>query len=135
MDLVEQLRRDEGVRHTIYTDSLGIPTIGVGRNCRDKGLSDAEIDFLLANDIAQVRTALSRFSWYTDLDPVRQGALENMAFNMGWADLLHFPAMLHCLATKDWAGAASAALDSLWAKQVGPRADRLARQLRTGEWQ
>jgi lysozyme len=32
--LEAELRRDEGVRYTIYADTMGIPTVGVGHNCR-----------------------------------------------------------------------------------------------------
>ena len=49
--LIDQLRIHEGVEKTVYNDSEGIPTIGVGRNLRDRGLSDDEIDYLLSNDI------------------------------------------------------------------------------------
>ena len=49
--LTDQLRFHEGVRNKVYKDHLGIETIGVGRNLVDRGLSDHEINVLLANDI------------------------------------------------------------------------------------
>jgi len=131
MSLEDQLKRDEGVRAKPYLDSLGIETIGVGRNIRDVGLYPDEIDYLLANDIKRAQAALSDFAWYQALDHVRQDAIVNMAF-MGVEKLLHFPTMIHCLSVSDWDGAAAAALDSLWAKQVGDRATRIAAQLKTG---
>ena len=51
---VSQLRFHEGVRNQVYKDHLGIETIGVGRNLRDRGLSDEEVDYLLSNDITLV---------------------------------------------------------------------------------
>lgn len=39
----QQLTVDEGVRARVYSDTIGIPTIGVGRNLRDVGLSQDEI--------------------------------------------------------------------------------------------
>jgi lysozyme len=134
MDILEQLRRDEGVRNKIYTDSLGIPTIGVGRNLRDVGLSDTEVNFLLTNDVVRVQEELDSFAWYQGLDEVRKGALTNMAFNLGVAGLLHFPHLLAALAKADWVTAAQEMADSKWAAQVGPRALRLEQQILTGEW-
>ena len=48
-DLIEQLRRHEGVRSTVYKCTAGFETIGVGRNISESGLglSDDEIDYLL----------------------------------------------------------------------------------------
>jgi lysozyme len=134
MDLAEQLTRDEDDREFPYVDTVGKITIGIGHNLTDRGLSKAARQFILAEDIAEVRAQLAPFAWYQGLDPVRQGALENMAFNLG-GGLLHFPTMIHYLSVHDYANAKVAALDSKWAKQVGDRAYRLARQLETGEWQ
>jgi lysozyme len=135
MDLKEQLIRDEGSRPKVYLDTAGIPTIGVGRNLRDVGLSQSEIEMLLSNDIARVEASLAIYPWFTVLDPVRQAAVMNMAFNLGVSGLLHFPHMLSALDKQDWTTAASEALNSAWAAQVGARASRIAQQISTGEWQ
>jgi lysozyme len=135
VNLIEQLRRDEGVRTTVYLDSVGIPTIGVGRNLRDVGLSDSEVDFLLANDIQRAEDGLSGFAWYQGLDEVRKAAVTNMAFNLGVSGLLHFPHFIAALAKQDWTTAAAEMANSAWAGQVGARAKRLEQQILTGEWQ
>lgn len=135
MDIETQLRRDEGVRQFPYTDTVGKLTIGVGRNLADVGLSDAEIDFLLQNDIQKVTSILgSRLPYFNALDLVRQGVLVNMGFNLGFTRLERFNNMLAAFARGDWETAANEMLASLWAKQVGARADRLAEQTRTGQW-
>lgn len=134
MDLVEQLRRDEGVRAKPYTDTVGKLTIGVGRNLTDVGISDTEVNFLLTNDIARVQAQLEPFAWYQALDDVRKGAIENMAFNLGIGGLLHFPHMLAALQKQDWVAAADEMANSEWAKQVGDRARRLEQQILTGQW-
>ena len=46
-----------------------------------------------------------------------------------------FVTAIHYLSVKDYVNSAAAFLDSVWAKQTGDRAIRLARQLETGEWQ
>jgi lysozyme len=135
MDLIEQLTRDEDDKEFPYVDSVGKITIGIGHNLTDRGLSKAARQFILAEDIAEVKSQLSPFAWYQNLDSVRQGAIENMVFNMGIGDLLHFPSMIHYLTIHDYVNAKAEALNSKWAKQVGDRATRIARQLETGEWQ
>lgn len=132
----DQLRRDEGVRKFPYADTGGKITIGVGRNLTDVGLSGDEIEAMLQNDLNEVVAQLyGNLPLYRKLSNVRAAVLENMAFNMGFHGLLEFRQALACMENSDWEGAAKEILDSDWAKQVGDRAERLAQQLRTGEWQ
>lgn len=135
MDLVQQLRRDEGVRHSPYLDSRGVLTVGVGRNLRDVPFSDDEINLMLVNDIKDKMKQLSAFEWYNTLDDVRKAAVTNWAFNVGVHGLLGFPHAIAALAKKDWATANTEMMDSAWSRQVGERANRLAKQILTGEWQ
>lgn len=124
--LKTELRIDEGYRYKSYKDTKGYTTIGVGRNLDTVGLRDDEIDLMLNNDIAVANAALHlHLLFWDDLPDAAQRALVNMAF-MGVEKLLGFPTMLHCLSLKDYEGAAVACLDSLWAKQVGARAERVA---------
>ncbi len=127
------LKRHEGVRSTVYTDTAGIPTIGVGRNLRDKGLSSPEVDYLLDNDILETSAFLVKtFPWFVALDTPRSMALIDMTFNVGPAGLLKSPKMLAAFASGDYATAAEEALDGPWAAQVGARATELAAIMRTG---
>ena len=135
MTIQDQLRRDEGVRNLAYVDTMGKVTIGVGRNLTDSGVSDYEIEILLENDIqAVIRILEARLPYFGALDPVRQGVLINMCFNMGFNGLEEFHIMLGAIARGNWDAAAAEMLDSDWAREVGSRATRLAQQLITGEW-
>jgi lysozyme len=132
--LEEQLMRDEGVRLKPYRDSVGKLTIGVGRNLDDVGISHDEADVLLRNDIDRASAWLrTHFPWTLALDEVRRAALVNMAFNLG-GRLEGFVQLLARLEAGDYESAAKEMLDSAWAHQVGPRAVRLAEQIRTGNW-
>lgn len=136
MDIIAQLRRDEGVKKFPYTDTVGKLTIGVGRNLTDVGLADTEINFLLRNDIYKVQQELTaRFPFFAALDLVRQNVLVNMGFNLGVPGLAHFHLMMAAIEKNDWTTAASEMLNSQWARQVGNRATRLALQMTSGEWQ
>ena len=135
-EIVKQLRRDESVRLMPYKDSVGLLTIGVGR-CLDRvGISNVEADMLLKNDINRTMAALDKeLPWWLTLDEARRGVLLNMTFNLGITGLLAFRNTLSMIQRGDYAGAAAGMLASKWAKQVGPRALRLAEQMRSGAWQ
>jgi len=137
--MTKQLRRDEGVVDHAYTDSEGYLTIGVGRLIdKRKGgrLTDVEMDFLLANDIAEKEAELeARVSFYNSLSEARRGVLLNMAFNLGVGGLLAFKNTLKLVELGMYEKASVEMLNSKWARQVGNRATRLSKQMATDEWQ
>lgn len=139
MNISEQLRRDEGVEKSAYSDSLGYLTIGVGRlidKRKGGGLSDAEIEYLLQNDIKEKEAELkSKIKFYSRLDDARKGVLLNMAFNLGVEGLLKFKNTLRLIEAGNYQAASVEMLKSTWARQVGDRAKRLSKQMLTGEWQ
>tara|TARA_R100001086_G_scaffold168135_1_gene91352 strand:+ start:1755 stop:2174 length:420 start_codon:yes stop_codon:yes gene_type:complete len=131
--LIDQLRIHEGVEKTVYNDSEGIPTIGVGRNLRDRGLSDDEIDYLLSNDIDIVVDELDKvMPWWKDLDEVRQRVLCDLVFNLGMPRFSGFKKSISYMKQQMWDQAADELLDSKWARQVGRRAQTLSEMMRTG---
>ena len=134
--LMDQLKLHEGVRSHPYDCPAGYLTIGVGRNISETGLglSDDEIDYLLRNDIERCYQELDRFAWFMDLDTVRQEALVNMCFNLGFPRLTRFTKMMCAMAEGKFSLAAAEALDSKWARQVGQRAKDIAHMLEFGEY-
>ena len=135
-NLEQQLYRDEGLRFKAYTDTTGNVTIGVGRNLSTTGISASEAATLLANDIQRTQNALSAaLDWFSALDSVRQGALLNMAFNMGVNGLLGFKQFLVYMQAANWQAAANDMLNTTWAREVGARAERLAKQIQMGDWE
>jgi lysozyme len=140
--LKAELERDEGRRLTAYRDSLGYWTIGVGHllgsSPRMSSITDAECDALFVADVQAAEKFLdthlpSAQYWapYHGEAPYR--ALVNMAFNLG-PKLLEFKKFLAALsgAEPDFTTAAKEMLDSLWAKQVGDRAQRLHDMILSG---
>jgi lysozyme len=152
--LVEMLIADEGMELQVYTDSLDIDTIGVGRNLEDRGLTDEELQhlgytslqdvymngltlygarYLLRNDIAIVEKELCRaHSCVEELDEARQMVCINMAFNLGMPRLNRFKKMWAAIYEGDYGTAALEMLDSKWADQVKGRALRLSNIMKTG---
>ena len=128
-----QIMRHEGVRLKVYTDTLGIETIGVGRNLRDKGITHDEALFLLDNDLDECIRDCATFPWFADLDPVRQRVVVDLRFNLGPSRLRGFKNTLYSISKGQYAAAANGMLNSKWAKQVGVRASRLAEMMKTGK--
>lgn len=138
-ELKKRIAEEEGRKATLYKDSEGFWTIGIGRlldPAKGGRLREAEIDYLFENDVSAAHSALmSRLPWISSLDDVRVGALINMAFQMGPGGVVAFTSMLEALRTGNWQKAHDEALSSLWAKQTPARAERAAKELLTGEWQ
>jgi lysozyme len=136
MNLTDQLRRDEGEILHAYTDSLGYITIGVGVMIdarKGGGITQDESTYLLQNRINALADKLQQsIPWFAGLDPVRQDALKNMAYNLGVDGLLKFHQTLSYLEQGNYGAAAAEMLHSVWAQQVGARAQRLSIQIRTG---
>ena len=91
--LIDMLKRHEGVRSKVYMCSAGYETIGVGRNIAESGLglSEDEISYLLSNDIARVREELNdTYFWFAALNEARQDAMIDICFNLGLTRLRGF---------------------------------------------
>lgn len=131
--LSDELVRDEALRLKPYRDSKGLLTIGVGRNLDEVGITQQEAMHLLQNDIGRTIIDLDKFvPFWRRLDETRQRVLANMMFNMGWGKLGQFKMMLGAVERGDFAGAAAEMANSAWAKQVGPRAERLKKMMLEG---
>lgn len=139
MNIIDQLKRDEGCKLSVYNDHLGYATIGIGRMIDSRkggGISQEEADYLLANDVKRVKAELSKsIPWIEGLDEVRQSALINMAFQLGTAGLLKFKNSLSLIERGKYAEASAEMLNSTWAKQTPNRAKRISDQIYTGIWQ
>lgn len=131
--LVEQLVLHEGLRRFPYADTTGHLTIGVGRNLTDKGITFGEAMILLDHDLDEAITDLADFPWFAGLDAVRQRVLVDMRLNLGAAGFRGFKRMIRMLSEEKYALAAGSMRDSLWAKQVKSRADRLIKMMTSAE--
>jgi lysozyme len=154
--LLEELVKHEGLRLQVYQDTLGIDTIGIGRNLKDRGISKEELDeldipnidhvyeygiteadamLLAENDVQIVEEELLRaHPCVEDLDAVRQLVLVDMAFNMGVPRLCKFKKMWNAIHEKKFDSASKEMLDSRWANQVKSRSVKLANAMHNGEF-
>jgi len=127
------LRADEGYARQLYACPAGKLTIGVGHNIEDNGLSDEVIEHILEEDIARAEEDVrALFENYDTLDEVRQEVLVNMAFNLGRSRLAKFIKFISAMNTRHFVLAAAEGTDSVWAEQVGKRAQLLMMRMATG---
>jgi lysozyme len=134
-NLREMIKRHEGVETHAYKCSQNKTTIGVGRNIDPDGgigLSEAELDYLLNNDINRCIGELSGFVWFPDLNEARQNAIIDMVFNLGITRFKGFKNAIDAMSKSDFETAADEFYDSRWAKQVGNRAIEICEMIRKG---
>lgn len=134
-NLIPDLERDEGLRLSAYQDTVGVWTVGYGHAYVHPGTvwTREQADHQLRLDVVHTESSLDvQLPWWRTLDDVRQDVLVNMAFNMGVSHLAQFHNTLAAAKAGQWAQAAAGMLASLWARQVGHRAERLAEQMLTG---
>lgn len=124
--LASKMARDnENLALKPYHDTVGKLTIGYGRNIEDKGLTIAESELLLANDVVEAHGELhAQFTFYPGLSETRQAVLMDLYHNMGLPRLLTFKKMLRALQIGDFDEAANQLRDSRYYGQVGVRAQR-----------
>ena len=155
-NFVNKLIAHEGLRLQVYQDTLGIDTIGIGRNLEDRGITDEELDwmdmpsmdavyehgiseadamYLAQNDVQIVEEELVRaHPCVEELDAVRQLVVMDMAFNMGVPRLRKFKKMWNAIHENKFDIAAKEMLDSRWATQVKSRAVKLSNAMHNGEF-
>jgi lysozyme len=154
-ELLDQLVLHEGLELLPYKDSLGIDTIGIGRNLEHRGLDEEELThlgkdisdicewgitkeqayYLAERDIKIVeKEVCEAHPCVLELDEIRQRVIIDMAFNMGVPRLNKFKKMWKAIEEENFEESKIQMLDSRWASQVGNRAVRLSNAMETGEW-
>lgn len=123
---------------SVYRDSKGLWTIGFGRlvdGSKGGGISQAEAEYLLSNDLRRAESDAETLACYETLNAPRQAVLIELCFNMGLGKVRGFTKMLAALDRQAYDEAAFELHDSQWRADVGPkRSARLIQQLRTGQW-
>ena len=124
---LELLKVHEGFSSTVYKCSANVYTVGYGRNLEHRGLTKAEAEYLLQNDIAEAENwCKTNLNYYKELSVARKAAILDMYVNLGPTGLLGFKKMHKALANKNYVVAGAEMLNSRWATQVGNRAIELS---------
>ena len=129
MDLIEELKREEGFSEVVYKDHLGFDTIGYGTKMP---LSKAECNFLLRSRLSVFITEVDNKLGYLDIRQEAKDILYLMAYQMGLAGVMKFKKMIKALEIQDYYKASLEGRDSKWYKQTPERAERLMSALGKG---
>ncbi|MCR3907542.1 glycoside hydrolase family protein [Aeromonas hydrophila] len=159
LSIEEQLMIDEGYKLTVYRDTEGFYTVGIGHLIkRDSTISKphaialleqelktvltpegritpSECSYLFKKDLALVQKGIESSSFgavYRGLDPVRQSAIQNMCFQLGTAGVSAFKKMWAAISKGDYEQAYKEGLNSKWFRQTPNRSKRVMQILRTG---
>ena len=140
--LRKQLEIDEGIKHDIYLDHLGLPTFGIGHlitgddpeSGQEVGTagSDERVRQAFEADVVSVIEDCNKL--YNDFDELPeevQQIIANMMFNMGLTRLRKFKGMKRGVDSRNWNQAADEMVDSRWYRQVTNRANRLVKRMRS----
>ena len=145
--LISELKRDEGVKAYPNRCSEGYLTIGVGFNLDANSLPKSIVnDLLIMHGLTEklikelldvsINTAINEvaklFPKWRQVSAARQRVLINMALNLGYDKYKEFVKFWAAMGIRDYPEATKQMLDSVWAGQVGVRADRLADMMERG---
>lgn len=156
MDLYQLIAKHEGFVAVVYCDKCGhrlvkgstawvckcypaeqAPgnlTLGIGTRVDGDGITLKQAGLLTRQRVLDNALTLTKFPSYRKLDPVRQAAIDDMAYCLGLQGLQDFAQMWDAIAADDWQRAHDAVLNSEWKHQEPSRALDDARILLTGEW-
>ena len=121
--ITKRLEDFEGKSATMYFDSEGLATIGVGRCIETNPLKEHEIEYLLESDIAVTIEKLDK-QWpdWRDFPEAVQYVCVDLVFNMGINNWLSFRKTRALMELGEWQKASLELLNSKYATQVGRRA-------------
>ena len=139
IDTKQRIRGHEGIIMRVYSDSLGLKTLGIGHLLTDKdnfeeGVTypmevinklfeeDYNIAFNDAHDLLEDKDI--------PYDPMVESVLIEMAFQLGLPRLKKFIKFIEGLQEEDYKKAADEMIDSRWAKQTPARAYELSTLIR-----
>jgi lysozyme len=140
-EIMEMIKKHEGVKTKPYKDSLGLWTVGVGHLIGDgktlppewnRELSMAEVDKLFYEDYMSHKKAAMKIPGFDKVNAKAQGALIDLTFNMGNTWFKKWPNFVKNLSEGNTVGAAASLEDSNWYKQVKGRAVTIVSLIKQG---
>lgn len=132
--LLESVKLHEGYRERAYRDSVGVWTIGYGTNLQELQIDRPLAEMWLMQKLSEARRYAESYPEWSRLNAARQDVVVEMIYNLGPSKYSKFVNTRAAMQEGRFEAAANGMLASLWARQVGRRAERLASQMRTGQY-
>lgn len=140
-DIMEMIKRHEGVRLKPYRDSLNLWTVGVGHLIGDgkslppewdRTFTMAEVDSLFFEDYKHHKKAAEKIPAFNKMNKTGQAALIDLTFNMGNAWYKSWPTLMKQLSAGEFNAAGDNLEKSKWFTQVGLRGPVIVAMIRAG---
>ena len=129
--ILNDIKRHEGFRSTVYQCTEGYDTIGYGFAVKDLVLDKGIADLILMKKLHKLlERILIAFPWFKDIDDKAKSVVVNMCYQLGLSGFSKFKKTIYLLETEQYEDASIEMLDSLWAKQTPNRAKELSEALR-----
>ncbi len=129
--ILNDIKRHEGFRSTVYQCTEGYDTIGYGFAVKDLVLDKHIADLILMQKLHKLlERILIAFPWFKDIDDIAKSVVVNMCYQIGLSGFSKFKKTIYLLETEQYEEASMEMLDSLWAKQTPNRAKELSEALR-----
>ena len=136
-DVKERIRKHEGYRDTVYSDSLGFATIGYGHLVLPtddfvEGVTypKEDLEKLFDVDFNQALQSADDLLQEIESNHIIRGVICEMCFQLGKPRVMKFKKMWQALRDSDYEEAANQMIDSAWHKQTTSRCEGLASVMR-----
>ena len=128
-DLLKSIENHEGFVGTVYKDSLGFETIGIGIKLP---LTKFEARMILESRLnAMIEEIKQKEPFYNKLPEKVKDIISEMAYQLGVNGVLNFRKMWIALKLENYVKASEEGLDSLWHTQTPRRAEELMYRLKS----
>ena len=132
MSLIDEIKKHEGFRSTVYQCSEGYDTIGYGFAIKDLVLDKDIADTILERKLNYLQKKIaSKFGWFYNSPDKVKDVVTNMCYQIGLSGFSKFRKTIYYLETEQYEEASEEMLDSLWAKQTPRRAKELSEVIRS----
>ena len=129
-EIVEDIKKHEGFKSTVYQCTEGYDTIGYGFAIKDLIIDRDVADLILMKKLHILLQRISiAFPWFRDIDDTAKSVVINMCYQLGLSGFSKFKKTIYYFETEQYEEASMEMLDSLWAKQTPHRAKELSEQI------
>ena len=127
MSLIDNIKKSEGFRSTVYKCTAGHDTIGYGFAIKDLVLTEHIATRILNAKLVELKLRVQqKFPFISDLPDEVQNVVIEMCYQMGVSGFSKFKKTISLLESKEFLSASKEMLDSRWAKQTPNRAKKLS---------
>tara|TARA_R110002020_G_scaffold69405_1_gene180628 strand:+ start:951 stop:1358 length:408 start_codon:yes stop_codon:yes gene_type:complete len=133
MALIDDIKKHEGFSSVVYKCTAGYDTIGYGKRIKYLQVTEEQSTEWLEEDLENLKYTLSgKYDWFLPAPQEVRDIVMNMNYQLGVSAFSKFKKTIKYISDKDYQGASTEMLDSLWARVQTPRrakelSDRMAK--------